>query len=89
MFLPESRKRCLLLPALLGCDGCSRAPSFEFIGSFFPVWMFCVLAALVVTGLLRTALVRLELEKRVSPLVVFYPCLAIALSCLLWLILFA
>ena len=85
----EFGKTCLLCLAVLGGAGCSRAPSMEFVGTFFPAWMFCIIAALVITGLIRSALVRWELERKLGPLVVFYPSLVVAVSCLLWLILFS
>jgi hypothetical protein len=51
--------------------------------------MFCIIAALIFTGLIRLELVRRGLEKKFSPLVVFYPSIVVAISCLLWLILFS
>ena len=89
MFVREFRKAWLPCLALIGCSGCSRAPSIEFIGTFFPVWMLCILAALAITGLIRAGLVRLGLEQKLGPLVVFYPSLTVAISCLLWLVLFS
>jgi len=82
-------KAWLLCLTTLGCNGCSRAPSIEVIGSFFPAWMFCIIGALVLTGLTRVALLRRGLEAKLGPLVLFYPCLAVATTCLLWLILFS
>jgi len=32
---------CLLL------TGCAHAPSIDIIGSFFPAWMFCVTAGVI------------------------------------------
>ena len=75
--------------ALIGFSGCSRAPSIEFIGTFFPVWMFCILAALAFTWLIRTGLVRWGVEKKLGPLVVFYPSFTVAISCLLWLLFYS
>jgi len=75
--------------AVLSSTGCSRAPSIEFIGTFFPVWMLCIIAALAITGLIRAGLVHWRLEQRLGPLVVFYPGLAVAIACLLWLVWFA
>ena len=75
--------------ALIGCSACSKAPSIEFIGTFFPVWMVCILASLAITGLIRAGLVRLGLELKLGPLVVFYPSLMVAISCLLWLVIFS
>jgi len=89
MFMSPFAKTWLLCLAVIGCGGCSRAPSIEIIGSFFPAWMFCIMAALILTGLIRLALVRWEMEQKLAPLIVFYPSLAVAISCSLWFILFA
>ncbi|HTR25864.1 MAG TPA: YtcA family lipoprotein [Terriglobales bacterium] len=89
MFVRQFGKTWLLCLAVIGCTGCSRAPSIEIIGSFFPAWMFCIMAALILTGLIRLALVRWEMEQKLAPLIVFYPSLAVAISCSLWFILFA
>lgn len=89
MLVREFGKRWLPFLGVMICTGCSRAPSIEIIGSFFPGWMFCIVGALVVTGLIRIALVRRDLESKVGPLVVFYPGLVVTLSCLLWLIFFS
>ena len=89
MFVRKSKKTWLPCVALIGCSGCSKAPSVEFIGTFFPVWMVCILAALAITGVIRTVLVRLGWEQRLGPLVVFYPSLMVAISCLLWLVSFS
>jgi len=51
--------------------------------------MFCIFTAVALTGLIRLELARRELEQKLSPLVVFYPSLAVTISCLLWLILFS
>ena len=83
------RKTWLLCLAVMGCSGCSRAPSVEIVGTFFPAWMFCIAAALIVTGLIRIEMARRGLEQKISPLVVFYPGVVVAISCLLWFILFS
>lgn len=85
----EFGKTWLLCLAVLGCEGCSRAPSIEIVGTFFPAWMFCIAAALVITGLIRMALARRKLEQKFVPLVIFYPGLVVAVSCLFWLIFFS
>jgi hypothetical protein len=89
MLVRQFRKTWLPCLALIGCSGCSKAPSIEFIGTFFPVWMVCILAALAITGLIRTGLVRLGLEQKLGPVVVFYPSLMVAICCLLWLVIFS
>jgi hypothetical protein len=51
--------------------------------------MFCIIASLIITGLIRLELARRGLETKLGPLVIFYPSVAVAISCLLWFILFA
>ena len=89
MHVRKFRKPWLPCLALAGSTGCSRAPSIEFIGTFFPVWMFCILAAVAITGLIRAGLVRWGLEQKLGPLVLVYTSLAVVISCLLWLVWFS
>jgi YtcA family len=70
------------------CGGCARAPAIDVIGSFFPVWMVCLIISIVVTSVLRVVLVRRQLEPAIEPVALFYPCVVLLLSCLLWLIFF-
>src|SRR5262249_14438831 len=39
----------LLLVVML-CTGCSRAPSFDILGSFFPAWLLCLAVGLLLHG---------------------------------------
>ena len=66
--------------------GCSRAPSVEVLGSFFPAWLVCFIVAIVLTALARLALLQLRV-KAALPLLV-YPSLAALFTFLLWLIFF-
>jgi len=78
-----------LLPLLLMApllSGCSRAPSIEILGSFFPAWLVCFIVAIVLTALARLALLRLRV-KAALPLLV-YPSLAALFTFLLWLLFF-
>ena len=67
-------------------SSCSRAPSVEVLGSFFPAWLVCFMVAIVLTALARLALLRLR-AKAALPLLV-YPSLAALFTFLLWLIFF-
>jgi hypothetical protein len=84
------QKKNLRLAAfiLTFCGGCSHAPSVDILGSFFPAWMLCVTLGIVAAGVTRWLLLRYELEKHLSLLVLFYPSVALAFACLLWLTLF-
>ncbi len=70
------------------CSGCARAPAIDVIGSFFPVWMLCLIIAIVLASVLRLFLVRRQLEPAIEPVALFYPAVVLLLSCLLWLIFF-
>jgi len=82
-------KTWLICLAVMDCSSCSRVPSVEVIGSFFPAWMFCIITALIITGLIRVVLAQRGLEQKLGLLVILYPSMAVAISCLLWLIVFS
>jgi hypothetical protein len=67
---------------------CAHAPSVEIVGSFFPVWMVCLTAAVILTFFAHKQLVRRKLESQVGPVALFYPSMVVSFSCLLWLLLF-
>jgi len=80
-------RRSLLLASLI-TTGCGRAPSVDVLGSFFPVWMLCGIAGVVAAFLVRSLLLRFNVEPHVGPLAIFYPSIVIFFSCLLWLMFF-
>jgi YtcA family len=67
--LPGGRLTALLL--ICGLCGCSGSPSRNILGSYFPSWMVCALAGLVVALLARAVLKSTGLlaELPVPPLV--------------------
>ena len=78
-----------LLPLLLVApllSSCSRAPSVEVLGSFFPAWLVCFFAAIVLTALARWALLRLRV-KAALPMLLYPSCTAL-FTFLLWLLFF-
>jgi YtcA family len=70
------------------CTGCNHAPSIDIIGSFFPVWMLCLIIAIPLTFVVRYLLIRTQLETEVGSLALFYPSVVVLITCLLWLIFF-
>ena len=87
--LSQKRKYLPLATALsICCSGCSRAPSVDILGSFFPAWMLCIVVGIAAAGLTRWLLVRYGLEKDLPNLVLFYPSVVVVVACLLWLTLF-
>jgi hypothetical protein len=74
--------------ATLLLAGCSRAPSFNILGSFFPSWILCGVIGILLTIAARLLFVRIRLEEQLSPLILVYPCLAAFFTFSLWLLLF-
>lgn len=76
----------LWLMLLCGCD---RAPSFSILGSFFPAWLFCIVAGMLLASGGYWVFTRLQIEKDIRPGIVVYPCLAAFFAFTLWLIFFS
>ena len=83
------------IPGLFVCfaaslllTGCGRAPAVNIIGSFLPAWMICLTAGVILAFVARSILLRYRLETEVGPLALFYPCVVILMTCLLWLFFF-
>jgi hypothetical protein len=80
----------VLAPLLLACvlllASCSRAPSFDIVGSFFPAWLICLILAIVLTVVARWLLLRLHIELALP--VLAYPSLTALFTFLLWLVFF-
>ena len=75
-----------VLGAGLFLEGCD--PVFDFGGSFFPSWMVCLLAGVVLTAGLRLVLARVGIEPHLGPLPLVYGCLAALLTMSTWLVFF-
>jgi YtcA family len=65
-----------------------HAPSVDLLGSFFPVWMVCIVAALVLTIAVRWLLIRTRLETELGPRVIVYPSMVVLFACSIWLFAF-
>jgi len=75
----------LLLPVML-LTGCSRAPSFDILGSFFPAWLVCVASGLLLTVAARWMLLRSRVVLALP--ILTYPSLTALFTLALWLMLF-
>jgi hypothetical protein len=76
----------LLILATLSLAGCTRAPSVDIVGSFFPAWLLCFTIAVVFTVFVSLLLSRFRLG--VAYPVLFYTSLAALLTFALWLVFF-
>lgn len=64
------------------------SPYVNIWGSFFPIWIFCILTGILITVAARRLLVRYELDREIGPPLVIYPCLAVLSAGAVWLVLY-
>jgi hypothetical protein len=69
--------------------GCSRAPSFNIMGSFFPAWLICMIVGTVLAAIAKWILAYYKLDKEIVWAILVYPCLAGFFAFTLWLIFFS
>ena len=69
--------------------GCSRAPTFNILGSYFPSWLVCGVLGILLAAAVRLFFVRIKLEEQLQPLILVYPCLAAFFTFTLWLLFFS
>jgi len=82
--LPTSVAACAA--ATLMISGCSRAPTYDIMGSLFPAWMVCIVFGILLAVLARWLLLRARIAV-LFPVFV-YPSLAAALTFAIWLVFF-
>ena len=75
----------ILVPAaaLAGCD-----PIINIMGANFPAWLLCVIIGVAGAAVIRPLFVATRLEGNLGPLLIVYPCLALLLACIVWIIFF-
>jgi hypothetical protein len=69
-------------------SGCANAPSIGVLGAYFPGWLFCIVAGVVLTVVIYLIVKRLQAEHLMGPSVVVYPTLVTLLALAVWLMLF-
>jgi hypothetical protein len=87
--LRAAPRPCAALMGAALLAGCSRAPSFSILGSFFPAWLVCIIAGMVLSVVTYRVLVHFKLDKEIVWSIVVYPCIALFFACVLWLIFFS
>jgi len=86
--LPHTVSTGLAANLVFTLPGWRHSPSFNILGSYFPGWIACMVASIVLTALVRFILNRLQWEQRVPALPLFYFAIALLIACLIWLITF-
>ena len=79
----------LYLAPTLVLVGCSHAPEYSIFGSFFPVWIFCSAAGLVLAAAARILIARSAIAEHLAAPVLSYLSMAIFFSCILWLLFYS
>ena len=91
--IPVTRlQRWFALPCTLFVTqlaGCRLAPTFNILGSFFPSWLICLFAGIIVAVIANRLFARLALNKEILWPVVVYPCIVLLFACTIWIIFFS
>jgi hypothetical protein len=75
----------LLAPLLLA--SCSRAPSFDILGSYFPAWLMCLALGVVLTAAIRWLLLRFQIGLALP--IVVYPSMTALFAFGMWLVFYS
>lgn len=87
--VPRGSASTLVSAAMLLATGCSREPTLNVLGSFFPAWILCGIIGTVLAVAVRLAFVRLKFEQELSLPLLVYPCLAACFTFTTWLVFFS
>ncbi|HEX3635141.1 MAG TPA: YtcA family lipoprotein [Paraburkholderia sp.] len=74
--------------AAIPMSGCTGSPSIGVLGAYFPDWLFCIVAGVVLTVVIYLILKRLQADHLLGPAAVVYPTLVTLLALAAWLTLF-
>lgn len=73
----------VLVIVCLMFQGCT--PNLPIGGTYFPAWLVCLTTGLIATLLIRLGLIGAGLDQHLSPRLLAYPALMIAITLLVWL----
>ncbi|HUB66483.1 MAG TPA: YtcA family lipoprotein [Candidatus Methylacidiphilales bacterium] len=68
--------------------GCSRNPSLEISGSFFPAWMLSIFIGLIATLVAKRIFLATRIDPHLTPQLLVYGALMISFTLLTWLLLY-
>jgi hypothetical protein len=77
-----------VLSAVFLLQGCTRSPSTNVLGAYYPDWVFCIVGAVAVAVLIRLLLLRASLDAWLDPPAIAYPALVALLAFAGWLLFF-
>ncbi|SNS72757.1 Uncharacterised protein family protein [Granulicella rosea] len=85
----NARTSSLLLLSAAPMTGCNRNPNVEIVGSYFPGWMVCLVAAVALAGVVHAVLRSRRAHLSIGHPAAVYPAMVVLFTCLLWLCIFA
>ena len=74
--------------ATMFSSGCASLPSIAVLGAYFPDWLFCIVAGVVLTIVVYMILKRLRADHAFGPSALVYPTLVAFISFAVWLTMF-
>ena len=81
------------LPLILAAPGfltaCSRNPSVEISGSFFPAWMISILLGVIAAVVAKRIFIRMGIDPHLKPHLFTYGALALSVTLLSWLLFYS
>jgi hypothetical protein len=69
-------------------QGCAISPSIGVLGAYFPDWLFCIVAGVVLAIVSFLLLKRASRDRLLGPPALVYPTLVTLFSLVAWLIFF-
>ena len=89
--LPERAKSCFVaewlgLTSCICLTGCGGSHVINVLGSYFPIWLLCVLLGVAAAFISRAVFLQFKIEPYVGPLPLIYLSVVVAVSCLTWLL---
>jgi len=79
----------LILAAPAFLTACSRNPSVEVSGSFFPAWMISILLGVFAAVIAKRIFIRMGLDPYLKPHLLTYGALALSVTLLSWLLFYS
>src|SRR5690349_11776601 len=67
---------------------CSRSPTMDLLGSYFPAWMLCAVIGIVATVIIRQILAAAGIAEYIFAPLLTYAGLAVSATLLAWLLWF-
>lgn len=85
----RNKKALFLVASSCFLSGCSRSPSIDVLGSYFPAWLVCGLIGIALAVITHFVLVRIKLDSAIPIKTVVYPCMAAAYTFLVWIVFYS